>query len=102
MQNPTRMFFVALAVLLLTHSLVSFLAYRLLTVTKVQSSTAIPPVETTTPEQQARGITTLTLGQAEVVERRVPMPVILYILFGYAGLLAAVVYSVYFRIRYGQ
>ena len=104
MPHPTHTkdFLIALAVLTLVHSFVSFAAYRFLTKTTVESSTDHPPAQTTTPEQQARGETTITLMHEEVVSRVVPMPVVLYIWFGYAGLTAAMLYSLYFRIRHGQ
>jgi hypothetical protein len=104
MPHPThtKEFFIALAVLALVHSLVSFAAYRFLTKTTVESSTDHPPVQTTTPDQQSRGETTITLMHTEVVSRVVPMPVVLYMWFGYAGLAAAVLCSLYFRIRHSQ
>jgi hypothetical protein len=95
-------FFVALAVLALVHTLVSFAAYRFLTKRTVEFSTDYPPVETAPPEQQARGVTTITLRHTEVMSRVVPTPVVLYMWFGYAGLAAAVLYLLYFRIRHGQ
>ena len=98
MPQPThpKEFFIALAVLALLHSVVSFAASRFLTKTTVESSTDHPPVQTTTPEQQARGESTITLKHTEVVSKVVPMPVVLYMWFGYAGLAAALLYSVYF------
>lgn len=96
-----KQFFIALVALALVHSAVSICAFRFLAKTTVESSTDLPPVETTTPDQRARGESSVTLTHAEVVKRAIPTPVIFYLWFGYAGLAAAALYALYFRLRHG-
>jgi len=95
-------FLISLIALVLVHSAVSFGAYRLLTKTTVESSTDVPPVETTTPQQRAQGQSTFTLTHKETVRRAIPAPVIFYVWAGYIGLAAAALYALYFRLRNGQ
>ena len=97
-----KQFFIALATLALVHSVVSFAAYRFLTKTTVQSSPGTPPIETTTPEQRARGELSFVGGDMKVVRKAVPAPVIFYVCAGYAGLAIAALYPLYFRLRYGH
>ena len=95
-------FWLALAALAVAHTLVSFAAYRLLTETRNNwASTETPPVETTTPAEQARDIRSFEIRERLSVTKIVPTPVIFYMWSGYAGLAAAVLYLAYFKLRYG-
>lgn len=86
----------------LVHTLVCLAAYRFLTETKVLSAEQLPDIETTTAEQRARGESSFELmREVKTISKAVPTPVVCYMWAGYAGLAASVIYSMYFRIRYG-
>ena len=95
-------FIVALVTLALIHSAVSFYAYRRLTKTSVVYS-AGGPVETTTPEERASDRASFTMTEPEALAVKITRPnaVICYMWSGYIGLVAALLYVLYFGIRYG-
>jgi hypothetical protein len=89
-----KLFLIALGALAVVHTVVSFAAYQFLTPTKLLSASTDPtPVDTTTPEQRARGESSFRLrSDVKTYSKAVPTPVIFYMVSGYAGLAAAVLY----------
>jgi peptidase E len=86
-----RTFWIALAVLLLLHSVVSFASYRIFTRNDMKPGDEAPVVISTSAGQVAiRSITKRTAT---------PMPVIFYICGGYAGLVAVVLVMIYHRLH---
>jgi len=92
-----KSFLIALAVLTVFHAISSFAAYRIFTVRRdlpVDSSVT----ETTTPAERAAGESSFRMmtGRSETIT---PMPVTLYIMGGFIGLvIAAIVGAItYFR-----
>ena len=94
-------FFLALAVLTVVHTLVSFLAYRYFEIRAVGASVHHPPLETTTPEQRVRGAASVTIMRETVVTTTVPTPVVFYVWFGYLGLTVAVVTRIWIKLSSG-
>lgn len=92
---------IAFIVLLAVHTVVSFAAYRLLT---TKTSAALPfdstPVDTTIPEQRARGESSFQIVTArEQVDVTIPWSVRLYVVFGYAGLVVALFMAIVSSVR---
>ena len=88
-------FWLTLLVLLCAHTAVCFAADRLFT-SRYTAPPDAAPVETTTPEEKARGVTSFTM-----VTRRIerPFSVVFYTLAGYIGLLAAAVWALFTRMQ---
>jgi hypothetical protein len=83
----------AFVVLLAIHSLISFAAYRFLT---TRTRTPLPvdstPVETTTADERARGVSSFRIMTEHAVGTyEVPHSVRLYVVFGYVALAVALV-----------
>jgi hypothetical protein len=96
MSTPiVKNFWLTLLVLLCVHTAVCFAADRLFT-----SRYTAPPdatsVETTTPEQRARGEASFTMVKGRT-ER--PVSVIFYAFAGYVGLLAAAAWALFTRMQ---
>jgi hypothetical protein len=92
---------IAFIVLLIVHSLVSVGAYRFLTTT---TRTSLPvdstPMDVSTAEQKARGVTTFeVVTRSEAVTIEVPWSVRLYVIFGYAALAVALILVLIARSR---
>jgi hypothetical protein len=88
-------FWLTIAVLLLVHTVVCFGADRIFTTRHVAPPGAAP-IETTTPEQQARGervFVSITVR----VER--PFALVFYAIGGYVGLLTAATWGVFTFMR---
>ena len=100
----SNQFLLALLVLLVVDTGVSLSAYRWLTKTRtVQVSGQQPPVDITTPAQQARGEKAISvLWESQVITRVVPTPVVYYVWAGYLGLGFAVVMWVVGWLRQGN
>jgi hypothetical protein len=97
-------FLLALFVLLAIHTAVSLGAYRWLTkTTTLHESGEQPPVEITTPEQQARGEKSFrVVTKTQVISRMIPSPVRCYVWGGYAGLGVALLVWVLQQVRHAQ
>jgi hypothetical protein len=92
---------IAFAVLLAVHTLVSAAAYRLLT---TKTSTPLPlnstPLDTTTPEQRAQRESSFQIVTGmEQVAVTTPWSVRLYVVFGYAGLVVALLMAIVSALR---
>jgi len=94
-----RNFWISLLVLVVLHTVVTFVAYRVFTTRTTESVAESPPVETSTPEQRASGGMTITMVRTETIRVAVPTPVWYYILFGYAGLGVSAVMGLYTWLR---
>lgn len=96
-QAPVKTFLVALFVMLLVHSVASIAAYRVFTKTE-QFSGSPAPAEGGTPEQAQGGETsfrTVTMTRRSAT----PLPIYFYIVFGYAGLGAALAIGLFTWMR---
>lgn len=88
-------FWLTLLILLCVHTAVCLVADRLFT-SRYTAPPDAAPVETTTPEQKARGVTSFTMITRHI-ER--PFSVIFYTVAGYIGLLAAAGWGLFSLIR---
>ena len=88
-------FWLTLLVLLLVHTAVCFGADRIFA-TRYVAPPGTPPVETTTPEQQASG-ERVFVSVTHRIER--PAALVFYAIGGYIGLLAAAAWGVFTLIR---
>lgn len=88
-------FWLTLLVLVFVHTAVCFAADRLFT-SRYTAPPDAAPVETTTPEQMARGEASFTMVTARI-ER--PFSVIFYTFAGYIGLLAAAAWALFTRME---
>lgn len=88
-------FWLTFMVLLLVHTAVCFGADRIFTARYVAPTSAVP-VETTTPEQAARGerVFTSIIGRTER-----PAVLVFYAIGGYVGLLSAAVWGLLTLLR---
>ena len=84
-------FWLTLLILVCVHTAVCFAADRVFTLRYTAPPNAAP-VETTTPDQKARGEKSFTILMSRI-ER--PVTIIFYTLAGYVGLLAAAAWGVF-------
>ena len=78
-------FWFSLLVLLCVHTAICFVADRIFT-ERYKAPPGTAPIETTTPEQRARGVTSFTFLTVQIKR---PFSIIFYAFAGYVGLLAA-------------